>query len=67
MKVDKIMKIGSNLEARIFQPDYAIVVGLIPKWSPFCVPCDDVHIGLFHLISIHPLWMDSLGNLDPWT
>ena len=24
-------------------------------------------IGLFHLISIHPLWMTSEENFNPWT
>ena len=59
MKVDKIMKIDSNLEAQIFQPDYATVVGLIPKWSPFCVPCDAVHIWLFHLANKHTPSVDG--------
>ena len=33
-----------NLGAHIFRSDYAIMTELAPKWRPFHVLCDDLHI-----------------------
>ena len=44
------VKIGSNLGVHIFHSDYHDRT--CAKWSPFL--CDDLHIGLFHLMSIPP-------------
>ena len=38
------VKIGFNLGAHIFRSDYAIMTKLAPKWSPFHLLCDDLHI-----------------------
>ena len=39
-KYQNMGKIG----AHIFRSDYAVVTELAPKWSPFHVLCDDLHI-----------------------
>ena len=38
------VKIGFNLGAHNFRSDYAIMTELAPKWNPFHVHCDDLHI-----------------------
>ena len=38
----------TNLEAHIFQPDYAIVTGHVPKWSDFHVLCDGLTMLIPH-------------------
>ena len=55
-----------NLGAHIFRSDYAIMTGLAPKWSPFHVLCDDLHIvgDTPYRFGVIQLWSwQNLGNV----
>ena len=55
-----------NLGAHIFRSDYAIMTELVPKWSPFHVLCDDLHIvgDTPYRFGVIQLWSwQNLGNV----
>ena len=55
-----------NLGAHIFRSDYPIMTELAPKWSPFHVLCDDLHIvgDTSYRFGVIQLWSwQNLGNV----